>query len=461
MGRCVASLHMPISPSLFDAVVREPYGEQAYKTVERFLDAGYDAWWVGGAVRDMLQNSVPKDIDIATDALPQDVLRLCPQAKIAEEKLGSTRIRAGLFVYEVTTFRKESPHNEGRKPVSVLFGTREEDAARRDVTINALYVHPVTRTLFDPFGGEEDLKEKLIRFIGEPKERIRHDPLRLLRAVRMRAKIDGQYHPDTFAALHASCAMVTMISGTRQLEELEKLLLYPHAERGLEDLWELDILEHMMPELNRCKGIPQPADYHHEGDVWDHTLQCVSHFQEDDLLDVRLATLFHDIGKVETFALKDRIRFDHHAEISARIATNILSRMSMPLRRQEKIAWLIAHHMMMEPLLTMNEERKTHWYHHPWFEDLLRLFRLDIAGTKPAEFSLYDRIVTDRNTFLDTHPRPLRPLLTGKDIMQLTGLQPSARIGELLEELREEQEKGAITSKREALQYLQSRNTSL
>lgn len=445
---------MTLRSSIVEATIREPHGEAAYKVAEKLLDAGFDTWWVGGVVRDMLQDEETHDIDIATAALPEDILRIFPNAKVAEEQLGSTRVRSGLFVFELTTFRKDSSASQGRKPVTVQFGTRDEDAKRRDLTINALYVHPITHELFDPFGGEADLKERLIRFIGEPLTRLQQDPLRLLRAIRMRARISGQYHPETFAALQASAALVAVLSGARQREEFEKLLLFPHAERGLEDMWEFTIMEHMIPELHHCKGIPQPADFHHEGDVWDHLLQCVAAFQEDDLLDVRIATLFHDIGKIETFALKDRIRFDHHAEISSAMAMKILTRFGMPSRRREKIVWLIAHHMMMDPLLTMSEERKTHWYHHPWFEDLLRLFRLDIAGTTPADYSLYVRIVSDRNHFLDTHPQPLRPLLTGDDIMALLRLKPSARVGMILDQLREEQEKGTINTKRAAQKWV-------
>ena len=447
---------MPMEKSIINATLREPYGEDAYIIVDRLMDAGFDTWWVGGAIRDMLQGKVPKDIDIATAAHPDQILRLFPRATTANAKLGSVRVRMHRRVYEITTFRTESPEISKRMPLEVSFGTREEDAERRDFTINALYFNPSTRALYDPFHGEEDLKERLIRFIGDPVQRITQDPLRLLRAIRMRATLEAQYHPDTFAALHALSSIIRTVSKTRQLEELEKLLLCGNGARGLEDMWELDILEHAMPVLHRCKGTPQPADFHHEGDVWDHTLQCVRAFQPDHLPDVRLATLFHDIGKVETFTLKERIRFDHHATLSADLADALFEAMGMALKRREKIHWLIEHHMTMTPLLEMNEERKTHWYHHPWFMELLQVFWLDIAGTTPADYTLYDRILADYQSFLDSHPLPLKPLLTGNDIQKLTGLKPGSRVGELLEMLREEQEKGTIRSKKEAIAYIES-----
>ncbi len=441
---------MAIDRGIIDATVREPYGEAAYKVVETLVDAGYDTWWVGGCVRDMLQEQLPKDIDIATAADPNQVLALFAKGREVPRPLGSVRIRIGSFVFEITTFRKESDASDGRIPESVEFSDRDSDAYRRDFTINALYFHPITRELYDPFKGEGDLKERLIRFVGKPEDRIAHDALRIMRAVRFRAKIDGQYHPDTYAALREKAALVENLSGIRKLEELEKLLLTSNADKGLEDMWELSILSHVIPELHKCKGIPQPADYHHEGDVWEHTLACVRAFRDEDFVDVRLAALFHDAGKAETFNLKERIRFDGHATASAEIAQNVLGRLGMSNKRKEKISWIIEHHMMMGSFFEMNDERKAHWYFHQWFPELLRLFWLDIAGTTPSNFELYDKIIKDYEQYLDAHPAPVKPLLDGKRIMELTGIRPGARIGEILDELHDAQVRGEVSSKKEA-----------
>lgn len=447
---------MPLDPTIIDRTLASPYGETAYKVVETLEDAGFDTWWVGGCVRDMLQGEQPKDIDIATAATPNEVLALFAKGKEVPRPLGSVRVRSSLFVFEITTFRKESAASDGRIPASVTFSGRDDDVGRRDFTINALYFHPISRELYDPFSGEADLNERLIRFVGEPGERIRHDALRIMRAVRFRAKIDGQYHPDTYAALREHAALTDNLSGIRKLEELEKLLFTPNADRGLEDLWELGILEHVVPELYACKGIPQPADYHHEGDVWDHTLQCVRSFREEDLIDVRLAALFHDTGKAQTFSLEERIKFNDHAAVSADIASTALGRLDISNKRREKIDWLIRHHMMMGAFFEMSEERKAHWYFHPWFPELLQLFWLDVAGTDPADFSLYERIMQDRERFLDKHVQPVKPLLSGTDIMQMTGLKSGARIGEILEGLKDAQVRGEVRSKKEATAFVQS-----
>ncbi len=446
---------MPIAREILDKTLATPYGEAAYKVVETLADAGYDTWWVGGCIRDMLNGHIPTDIDIGTAATPEQVLSLFTKGREVPRPLGSVRIRVKTFVFEVTTFRKESAVSDGRIPESVEFSEKEPDAERRDFTINAMYLHPVSRELYDPFNGEADLKERLIRFVGKPEERIQHDALRIMRAVRFRARIDGQYHPDTYTALRDNAALVEGLSPIRKLEELEKLLLTPHADEGLEDMWELGILEHIVPELYKCKGVPQPAEYHHEGDVWNHLLQCVRSFRDDDLVDVRLAALFHDVGKADTFSLKERIRFDEHAKVSAATAGSVLGRLGISNRRKEKIVWIIEHHMMMGSFAEMNDERKTHWYFHQWFPELLQLFWLDIAGTTPSSFTLYDEIVNDYNAFLDRHPRPVPPLLDGKEIMNITGLKPGARIGEILDELHDAQVRGDVSGKKEAIAFVQ------
>lgn len=445
---------MPLSREIIDKTLATPLGEAAYKVVVTLSDAGYDTWWVGGCVRDMLSGDLPDDIDIATSATPNEALALFERGREVPRPLGSVRIRLGTHVFEVTTFRKESNASDGRIPESVEFSDRDSDAARRDFTINALYFNPISRELYDPFSGEGDLKERLIKFVGDPAERIKHDALRIMRAVRFKARINGQYHPDTYAALRENAKLVENLSGIRKLEELDKLLMTPNAEKGLEDMWELGVLLHVIPELYKCKGIAQPADYHHEGDVWNHLLQCVASFREEDFSDVRLATLFHDIGKVETFSVNERIRFDEHAGVSADIASAILKRLESSNKRIEKIHWLIAHHMMMGAFAEMNNERKAHWYFHQWFPELLRLFWLDVAGTTPSDFSLYDAIVKDYNAFLDKHPRPVPPLLDGKQVMEITGLKPSARVGELMDELHDAQVRGEVSGKKEAIEFI-------
>src|SRR3989338_8038299 len=366
---------MALSKVIIDSTLATSLGTQAYHIVERLHDAGFDAWWVGGAVREMILEKIPNDIDIATDALPDQVASIFPKTDKTSATLGGVRVPLKNHLFEVTTFREDDEASDGRHPESVVFGKREDDAKRRDITVNALYWNPISRELYDPFDGAH------------------------------------------------------------------------------EDLWELDILPYFLPELHACKGIPQPADYHHEGDVWEHMLTVVRSYREEDGIDVRMAALFHDIGKATTFSLKDRIRFDHHATVSAELTAAALGRLQMQAKQREKILWLIQHHMMMGSFVgedAMPEERKAHWYFHPWFSELLALFYLDIAGTDPADFSLYDAIVKDYHQFLDSHPRPPKPLITGEEVIAILGIPPGEKIGEVLKLLHDAQINKKITTKKEA-----------
>lgn len=448
---------MPIAKDIVDRTLATPHGEQGYRIVEKLHDAGFDAWWVGGGVRDMLIGDIPDDIDIASNATPDEVTELFPKCDLTSAALGSVLISQSGHVFEHTTFREDDSASDGRHPESVHFGTREQDAARRDFTINTMYWQPISGELYDPYEGEKDLSERLIHFVGDPHVRIDHDALRILRAVRLRALISGQYHPDTFHAMHELAKNVSVLSGSRRLTELEKILNNPNASVALEDLWETDILEYMIPELYKCKGVAQPADYHKEGDVWNHTMQCISSYTDDHGCDVRIAALFHDIGKAETFAMTDeRIRFDEHATVSSDITKKILDRLQCPGSRRDKICWLIAHHMMMGSFADMSDVRKAHWYYHPWFTELLQLFWLDVSGTTPSNFDLYEEIVSDYNTYLDEHPLPPKPLLNGEDVMAALGLQPGEKVGEVLKLLYDAQLEKKIRSKAEAQAFLET-----
>jgi len=445
---------MPFTKDILARTLKTPVGEGAYHIVEKLTDAGFDTWWVGGCVRDMLLGKVPKDIDIATAALPEQVMHLFPKGDDTGVAFGSIHVPLGTSMFEITTFREDDTPSDGRHPEAVTFGSRKADAERRDFTVNALYFHPHSRELFGPFGGEKDLKERLVKFIGDPAIRIKHDALRMLRAVRLRATIAGQYHPETYQALRENSSLLDILSGSRKLEELEKMLMCPDPARALEDLWELQLLEKFLPELAICKGIPQPADYHHEGDVWEHILLCARAFKEEHGIDVRIAAIFHDCGKTQTFSIRERIRFDQHASVSGDLTKVALDRLQITAKRRDKIVWMIRHHMMMNAFGDMSNERKAAWYFHPWFSELLELFWLDIAGTDPADFRLYDAILKDYHSFLDSHPRPPKALLTGEEVMDILGLEPGEKVGDVLQALHKEQIAKRITTKKEAKAFL-------
>lgn len=442
--------------SLIDRLLSMPIGEFAYKVVAILQDAGHEAMWVGGVTRDLALNALPSDVDIATSARPSNVLSLFRTVDDTAKEFGACVVSLAGHTYDVTTFREDDVVTDGRHPTGVRFGTREADAARRDATMNAMYYDPISRELWDPYDGLRDAHERLVRFIGLPVERIRQDQLRRLRMVRLRASIGGQYEPATFAALSLSPETTSILSGYRVLEELDKLLACPNPWMGLSDLRDIGVLSILIPELAACKGIAQPREFHAEGDVWNHLLDCTKAFSHDHGKDVRLATLLHDIGKVQTFSLSDRIHFDRHAEVSADLARGVMDRLQMPRARSEKIHWLIRHHMMMNAFSTLSPSRKSHWYYHPWFQELLQVFWLDAKGTTPGDFSLYEMIIQDYNSFLNEHPRPARPLLGGDEIMKLLHMEPGPKLGEIIARLHSAQIHQKISSKKEARAFVLS-----
>lgn len=446
---------MPIAKDIIDRTLSSSHGEAGFRVCETLFDAGFEAWWVGGSVRDMMLGELPNDIDIATNAKPAEITKLFPKSDDSRADLGAVVVSRNGHTFELTTFREETDASDGREPKSVVFTTREQDAKRRDITINALYWNPISRELWDPFSGEIDLHEKLIRIVGDPDTRILHDALRLLRVIRFRAAIGGQYHPETFQALHRNAELVTGLSGFRCFQELEKTLLGANPNIAFEDYWETDIIEHLLPELHACKGVAQPTDPHTEGDVWNHILKILGSFTEDHQSDVRFAALFHDIGKPETFSIEDdRIHFNEHAKVGAEIVGTILDRLQCPAKRKDKICWLVEHHMMMGTFERIDDKRKAHWYYHPWFIELLQLFWLDIAGTGKEDFELYETIINDYNHFLDRNPCPAKPFLTGDEVMEILGIRPGSKVGEILQSLHDAQVNKEVTTKKEALQFL-------
>jgi len=441
---------------IIDRTLANNQGMAALSVAETLQAGGEECFWVGGAVRDMAMGKMPIEIDMAVSARPEKVATLFKKFDLSAAGLGAIIVSVQGHTFELTTYREDDTASDGRHPESVMFGTRAEDALRRDATINAIYWNPLDGTLDDPTGGMNDLKEKLVRFIGDPETRIRHDALRLLRMIRLRATIHGQYEPKTYKALVACSQLSADLSGTRILQELEKMLRLENPEIALEDLLETGILQAILPEVYACKGVPQPTEYHQEGDVWEHVKLCVASCTTDHGADVRLAAFFHDIGKAETFALEERIRFDKHAEASAALTEKIMKRFQVSNERKKKMVWLIEHHMMMGSFQDLSETRKAHWYFHPWFQELLQLFWLDIAGTTPSNFDWYDKIIKDYNLFLNSHPKPQKPLLNGEEIMKILSLEPGAKVGEILEALHEAQIRKKVTSKAEAKDFLKN-----
>ena len=310
--------------------------------------AGYQAYLVGGAVRDRLLGLPLHDFDITTDARPDDLSRLFPDSELVGAHFGVVLLRRRGLALQLATFRSESSYRDGRHPEAVVFETDPRaDVLRRDFTINALLEDPLSGEVLDFVGGRADLEARLIRAVGPAGERFAEDHLRMLRAVRFAARLGFEIEPGTLAAIGEQAPSIGRISAERVRDELVRILTEGQARRGLALLDESGLLKEILPEVSRLKGVAQPPEFHPEGDVWVHTLGLLDRLREPTL-ELALAALLHDVGKPDTQVFADRIRFNGHDSLGARMSRQILSRLRFSNETIDRVASLVGQHMMFK-----------------------------------------------------------------------------------------------------------------
>lgn len=444
----------------------------AIQIVKKFQAAGFEAYFAGGSVRDMLMEREPEDIDIATSAKPDEIEKILgDKIRVTDKEHQLCKIipvgkQFGVMMavlnghqFEIATFRSDSSYSDGRRPDAVIFTSAKEDAVRRDFTINGLFYDPVKKKILDFVNGQKDIKRKKVRFIGEAHERIKEDHLRLLRAVRFKNNFGFTYGPRTEKAITELAHLVDDISAERTQEELTKMLLHPRRSHSMKELDEYGILERILPEVTAGKGVKQPIEYHQEGDVFTHILKSL-HDMPEEFVSKELvwAVFFHDLGKPDTYTEKpDRVHFDGHAELSAKMATKVLRRLKFSRAEIDKIAWLIDQHMTVGLIPDMRRAHQVSLFWHPWFEDLMKLHYCDEHGSHPIDLSLYNQIMDLYKAFkeeklLEDH---FKPMLTGDVLQKDFGLKPGPKIKEVLEELRNAQIEGVVKDEEEARKFVE------
>jgi len=409
---------------------------------------GHSAWLVGGCVRDLLLGRVPKDFDVATCAVPAEILRLFPNAGQVGAHFGVVLVHQADAQVEVATFRSDLDYTDGRRPNAVHFeSSPEQDVLRRDFTINALLLDPDTKEVLDYVGGRADLDARIVRAIGDPVRRFQEDHLRLLRAVRFAARLNFTIEPATFAAMQVLAPAIHHISIERVRDEISRILTEGGARRGFELLDASGLLREVLPEVAALKGVEQPPEFHPEGDVWTHTLIMLEGLQEPSL-ELALGVLLHDIGKPATFRIADRIRFDGHVEKGVEIAHALLNRLRYPHAIIEQVESLIANHMRFKDVPNMRESKIKRFLRMPKFEEHLALHRLDCLSSH-GSLANYDFA---RNKQSEVPPEQLRPnpLVTGHDLIA-AGCKPGPAFGAALHEAEDAQLEGRVTTKEEAL----------
>jgi len=384
---------------------------------------------------------------VATSARPEEVLRLFPDALSVGAPFGVVRVRVGDHWVEVATFRVEGPYLDGRHPSEVRYSSAREDVLRRDFTVNGLLYDPLTGTLYDWVSGQQDLIERRIRTIGDPRERFQEDRLRMLRAVRLSCELDFEIDPDTLQAIRALADRIRTTSWERIRDELARLLTSPRRARGLRLLDETGLLAQILPEVAATKGVEQPPEYHPEGDVFTHTVLALDALQDPSAV-LAFATLLHDIGKPLTLTRDGRVRFPGHDRVGAERAREVCRRLRLSHEETERIVALVRDHMRLQDLPRMREAKRRRFFARPDFEDLLELYRADCVASH-GDLSTYEWIRAARAELRPEDVNPPR-LLTGDDLIAL-GLRPGPPFRVLLEAVRDAQLEGRVRTREEAL----------
>ncbi|SDT89838.1 poly(A) polymerase [Verrucomicrobium sp. GAS474] len=423
--------------------------------VGRLQQAGHIAYFAGGCVRDRLLGRVPHDYDVATDAPPEKVQSLFPRTTgLVGKAFGVICVLERGCQVEVATFRQDLDYVDGRRPTGVRFVTAEEDAQRRDFTVNGLFCDPASDPaadrVIDYVGGQADLAKKLIRAIGEPRARFAEDKLRLLRAVRFAVTLGFEIEAKTWEAVREAAGEIAVVSPERIRDELDKIWTGPDPARGLDLLDQSGLLAVVLPELAALHGVEQPPQFHPEGDVFVHTRLMLSGLRNAPL-PLALSVLFHDIGKPPTFAVDEtgRIRFNGHESVGARMTEKVMKRLRYSNEALEAVVACVANHMAFKDVPNMRLSTLKRFLARPTFETEMELHRLDCTSSH-GHLDIY-RLLQEKLATLPAESIDPDPLVTGHDLMEATGLTEGRRLGQLVRQIREAQLDGKIASKEEAL----------
>ena len=432
----------------------------AVAVTRRLRAAGFESYLVGGCVRDLLVGRDPRDYDVATAAQYEDIRRLFPDVIETGVAFGVMRVREADAWVEVSTFRRDIGSPDGRHPERVECAQAEEDARRRDFTINGLFLDPLTDRVLDFVGGRRDLEHRLIRAIGNPDERFREDYLRMLRAVRLAATLQFEVEFQTLEAIRRLSPNIGKISAERIQYELTLMLTEsPKAGRGLRLLRDSFLLREILPEVAAMSNVAQPRDYHPEGDVFEHTAVMLDLMPLPRAPELAYAVLLHDVGKpkVQTVKAGDtgtaRPFFPEHAERGAELAESILRRLRLPNRVIEIVVSCVKNHMRFMNARDMRPAKLRAWIAQPSFEIELELHRLDCLASH-GDLSNYDYIREFMEKIRSEKKLP-DPWVTGDDILRM-GVPQGPAVGRFHRMAFEAQLDGQFPNRAALLSWLEA-----
>jgi tRNA nucleotidyltransferase/poly(A) polymerase len=425
----------------------------ARSIVERLRNSGFEALYAGGCVRDSLLGLTPHDYDVATNAKPEQVEALFPRTIPVGVQFGVIIVLEQGEEIQVATFRGDGAYLDGRHPESIHYTDAEGDARRRDFTVNGLFLDPLTGKVLDFVGGEEDLKKKLLRAIGNPSERFAEDQLRLLRAVRFATTLGFTIQPETWHAIRQWAPEIHAVSAERIREELCRILLSPNRLRGFDLLDESGLLREILPEMENLKGCDQPPDFHPEGDVFVHTRLMLSLLEPHASLPLVLSVLFHDLGKPATRVVDEtgRIRFNGHEGVSAEMSLMIMHRLRFSNQVIDAVLPAVRLHMSFKDVPNMRVATLKRMMARPTFDEELELHRVDCLASH-GMLDNHALLIAKRQEF-GQQPLIPPPLITGKDLIAL-GWKPGPRFAEVLSSIQTRQLEGSLKTREEGFHWL-------
>lgn len=428
----------------------------------------FEVYFVGGCVRDLLSERLVNDWDLATNAMPKEILKIFPDG-FYDNKFGTVgipiKIEEQEQIVEITTFRTERGYTDRRRPDIIEWGKSiKEDLARRDFTINAIALklsfrpQGSTHEIIDPFDGQKDIKNKLIRAVGDPKQRFKEDALRLLRAVRLSTELSFTIEEKTWTQLVLDMSLIAEISAERVRDEFLKIIASDYPYEGIMLLKNASLLRFILPELLEGIGVSQArAGRHHKTDVFTHNVLSLKFCPSSDPI-VRFATLIHDVGKskVVTLDKEGLVTFYNHEVVSTRMASEICNRLRFSKKERERVVNLIRWHMFtVDEKITDSAVRR--FIRRVRVENVRDIMDLRIGdrlggGTQTAEswrLKLFKKRVEEQ---LQPAPFSIDDLVVdGNDVMKELSIKPSPKVGEILQKLFEEVDEDLSKNNKEYL----------
>lgn len=422
--------------------------ENARKIIETLARNGYDAVLAGGCVRDYVLGLEPNDWDIATSAEPKQIESIFAHSVPVGKYFGVITVIEGGESFEVATFRTDGEYKDGRKPSSIKFSSMEEDAKRRDLTINGMF-YDLNKGIIDYVGGQNDITLKTVQFIGSADDRIKEDHLRILRAIRFSLKLGFSIDPQTMDAIKKHAHLLRKISSERIRDELEKIFSCGKWSESLRLLSETGVLPHILPDVEAYRGCNQNPKYHPEGDVWNHTLLVMDHLPASASKEAIWGALLHDVGKPQTSAIIDgEIKSPMHETVGEELARKILFGLKFPNSFIDSVCFIVGNHMKIKQADVMRVSRIKKILAHPNSSDLLIVSYAD-SDSGEKNLSWHDYILDHIEQWTKEQLQP-KPILMGADLIAM-GLKPSPLFSRVLGAVYDEQLEGTITTKEEAI----------